>query len=113
MAVFEQFPARDRRQQLLDAGLAELVFAALARRATGLGEGDQVGHVGSCRRRGDGGVLTEKWGPPQFYGTGTNANRQGRSEASQVGTEGVSSFHSRWTPSTDTQKKTTIYKSSK
>src|SRR3546814_11615510 len=44
----------------------------------GLGEGDQIGHVGSCRRRGDGGVLNEKWGPPRFYGTGTNANRQGR-----------------------------------
>src|SRR3546814_13029029 len=54
------------------------LLAALARHAMGLGEGDQIGHVGSCRRRGDGGVLNEKWGPPRFYGTGTNAKRQGR-----------------------------------
>src|SRR3546814_661854 len=78
VAVLGQLPARDLWQQFLDAGLGELVLAALARHAMGLGEGDQIGHVGSCRRRGDGGVLNEKWGPPRFYGTGTNANRQDR-----------------------------------
>src|SRR3546814_13626575 len=78
VAVLGQLPARDLWQQCLDAGLGELVLAALARHAMGLGEGEQIGHVGSCRRRGDGGVLNEKWGPPRFYGTGTNANRQGR-----------------------------------
>src|SRR3546814_2085830 len=59
VAVLGQLPARDLWQQFLDAGLGELVLAALARHAMGLGEGDQIGHVGSCRRRGDGGVLNE------------------------------------------------------
>src|SRR3546814_11719685 len=89
--------------QFLDAGLGELVLAALARHAMGLGEGDQIGHVGSCRRRGDGGVLNEKWGPPRFYGTGTNANRQDRektprSEERRVGKECVRTCRSRWSP---------------
>src|SRR3546814_3859080 len=50
VAVLGQLPARDLWQQFLDAGLGELVLAALARHAMGLGEGDQIGHVGSCRK---------------------------------------------------------------
>lgn len=47
--VLGQLPARHLRQQLAQAGLAQAVFVAVARRAVGEGERDEVGHGGdSC-----------------------------------------------------------------
>ena len=53
VAILRQFPARNLRQQLPHAGFGELVLAALAWDAVGVGEGDEVGHgAGSLLARG-------------------------------------------------------------
>ena len=44
LAGLGQLLARHLRQQLGQAGLAQLVVAALSRHATGLGQRNQVGH---------------------------------------------------------------------
>ena len=52
VAVFRQFPAGQLRHQFGDLRRREAMLVAAARHATGLGEGDEVGHGRLLAMRG-------------------------------------------------------------